>query len=127
MTQIYRLEAKVGSTDTGGIAFRFPSGKVKTLTWKTQAPIEPTLDAAKEYATKLIDEMLRGGGMDDVERTNWASAVAAIQKHILDFNQKLRVQLHREPLLIGSEKIFAASDAFAPGASAAAIDPRRIH
>ncbi len=72
----------------------FPSGAAKQIVWRTGAPIEPTVDAGKKYAAALIEALSKDALFDDMERTNWASAVAAIQKIVGDFNDKLRVKLY---------------------------------
>lgn len=49
---------------------------------------------AKECATKLLDQMLKSGYVDDADRTNWPSVVAACQRHVRDFNQALTKASH---------------------------------
>ena len=81
--------------EAAGFVVEFPSGTRKVVAWKSKAPIVPTLDAAKKYAGELI--AARGsepGGMDDVNRTNWASVVAAVQRIITDWNDKTRARLY---------------------------------
>ncbi len=81
--------------ETAGFIVEFPSGTRKSIAWKSQAPITPTLDAAKEYAAKLLAaRSSEPGGMDDVNRTNWASVTAAVQRIISDWNDKTRARLY---------------------------------
>jgi len=84
------------SSDTGGFIAELPSGVTKAVAWRSNAPIEPTLDAAKQYVTALIQALLDGRHLDDVERTNWASATAAVQKIVADWNEKTRARLYAE-------------------------------
>jgi hypothetical protein len=83
--------------DAAGFVVEFPSGTRKSVAWRSKAPITPTLEAAKSYAGELI--AARGsepGGMDDIERTNWPSVVAAVQRIITDWNDKTRARLYGE-------------------------------
>lgn len=68
-----------------------PSGATKTVAWRSTKPITPTLDAAKEYASKLAESLIESAGVShpDVQRTNWTSVAAAVQRIILDFNRRL--------------------------------------
>lgn len=84
MAQIYRLESD--DSHIGGFRVRFPSGVTKDVTWRSEGVITPTLDAAKQYATSLVQSMLDDRRIDDLERTNVPSLVAAIQKIISDWN-----------------------------------------
>lgn len=76
---------------------KFPSGATKSVAWRSEAPIPDTLAAAKEYAVKLVQAMLDEQRVDDLERTNMPSLVAAIQKLIGDWNDKRRGVLHATP------------------------------
>lgn len=81
--------------ETAGFIVEFPSGVRKSIAWKSQAPITPTLDAAKSYAAELLAARSSElGGMDDVNRTNWASVTAAVQRIISDWNDKTRARLY---------------------------------
>jgi hypothetical protein len=60
--------------------------------WRGTKPITPTLEAAKEYTTRVVDSLLkqgRGAGEADINGTNWTSVAAAIQRVILDWNDKI--------------------------------------
>lgn len=74
----------------------FPSGATKSVAWRSQAPIQDTLAAAKQYTASLIDAMSKAALFDDMERTNWASCVAAVQKIVQDWNEKRRKVLYAE-------------------------------
>lgn len=83
--------------ETAGFIVEFPSGVRKQIAWKSKAPIMPTLEAAKEYAARLIEaRSSEPGGLDDVERTNWTSVVAAVQRIIADWNDRTRGRLYAE-------------------------------
>jgi hypothetical protein len=84
--ELHPAESTNGDPFVGGFVARWPSGTTKQVAWRFDRPIYPTLDAAKQYAAKLIETL----SADDRERTNWASAVAAIQKIISDWNEKVR-------------------------------------
>lgn len=92
--ELWPAESTNADPNVGGFICRFPSGLVKSVAWRTGAPIMPTLDAAKTYAAQLIEALSREAKFDDMERTNWASAVAAIQKIISDWNDELRARLY---------------------------------
>ena len=82
-----RLEAD--SKAMGGVLLEFPSKNSVMVSWNTSKPIDPTLEAAKEYAARVLQHLLDKGRNDDAERTNWPSVVAGIQHHIREFNAKL--------------------------------------
>ena len=81
--------------DVAGFVVEFPSGTRKQVAWRSKAPIVPAIDAAKQYAAQLLAaRSSEPGGMDDVDRTNWASVTAAVQRIILDWNDKTRERLY---------------------------------
>ena len=81
--------------EVAGFVVEFPSGNRKSVAWRSKAPITPALDAAKEYAAELLAaRSSEPGGMDDVNRTNWASVTAAVQRIITDWNDKTRGRLY---------------------------------
>jgi hypothetical protein len=94
MTQLRLLESTTNDSTVGGFLVTFPSGAAKTIAWRSEAPIQDTLEASKEYAKKLIQSMIESGKIDDIERTNVPSLVAAIQKMISDWNEKQRARLY---------------------------------
>src|SRR5664279_936534 len=85
--------AEADKPTIGGFIAEMPSGVRKSVSWDSQAPIPDTLEAAKQYVSTLLQCLIDGRHMDDVERTNWASATAAVQKIIQDFNDKTRARL----------------------------------
>jgi hypothetical protein len=78
----------------GGFIAEMPSGVMKAVAWRSGAPIEPTIDAAKQYVSELLQCLIDGRHMDDVERTNWASATAAVQRIVADWNERTRARLY---------------------------------
>lgn len=91
--QIYRLEGK-NSHSAGGILFVTPTGKKLSVEWQSTSQIRDTLAMAKECATRLLDQMLKSGYVDDADRTNWPSVVAACQRHVKDWNTALLKASH---------------------------------
>lgn len=88
---VIELESSEGKVEEGGFLLFLPSGKTKVCPWHTAKPITPTLEAAKEFATKVVDSIIKaeGIGSPDIQRVNWTSVTAAIQRVIMDFNDKL--------------------------------------
>lgn len=91
-TTIVRLESPE-LANVGGFAITFPSGACKSVSWKSEAPIQDTLAAAKEYAAAVLQTCLDERRIDDAERTNWSSVTAAVQRVIQDWNQVQRARL----------------------------------
>lgn len=83
------IAAEGDEPEKGGFFLFLPSGATKVISWHQVKPITPTLDAAKQYAAKIIESLQRDGLADDIDRTNWASVTAAIQRVILDWNQAI--------------------------------------
>ena len=94
MAKLYPVESTNHDTFVGGFVVVFPSGTRKNVAWRSEAPIQDTLAAAKEYAAKLVQSMLDEQRIDDLDRTNMVSLVAAIQKIIGDWNSKRREALY---------------------------------
>lgn len=69
----------------GGAIVELPSGVRKSLSWQAQTPIRPTLDAAKEYTAALLDSI----PPDDANRINIPSTVAALQRIIIEYNERV--------------------------------------
>ena len=89
---LIEVESDDGKPEIGGFIIFLPSGATKVVHWNSTKPITPTLDAAKQYATELVDSLLKQHGTvscEDIQRTNWTSVAAAIQRIILDFNEKI--------------------------------------
>lgn len=83
-TTLQRLDSP--DARIGGFLITFPSKRTKTVHWSSEIPIHPTLDAAKKYAASTVETLLREGRQDDLDRTNWVSVTAAIERIIKDFN-----------------------------------------
>jgi hypothetical protein len=88
------IQADGNTPEEGGIFFFFPSGATKSIAWRQTTQITPTLDAAKEFTTKVVASLQRDGLQSDIDRTNWASVVAAVQRVILDWNDELRSKVN---------------------------------
>lgn len=73
----------------GGVLCTWPSGRMKALQWESKTPIRDSLAMAKELAAKALDSCMCEGRTDDAERTNWASAAAAMQRMVRIWNAKL--------------------------------------
>lgn len=69
----------------GGFVMEFPSGTRKQAAWQSKERL-PSLDTAKQCAANMIDTLQKEGRIDDLERTNWASVVAAVQRIVDDWN-----------------------------------------
>ena len=78
----------------GGFRITFPSGKAKDVHWRSEVPIHPTLEAAKQYAAATIQALLDARQTDDLERTNWVSVTAAIHRIIKEFNSTRTKIIH---------------------------------
>ena len=94
MTQLIRLEAD--DPCIGGFRITYPSGHTTDVHWRSEAPIYPTLDAAKEYASKALQALLDARRIDDAERTNWTSVTAAVQRIISDWNALTSARIHKQ-------------------------------
>ncbi len=86
--KLWPVESVDNDLTVGGFIVEFESGIRKVVPWKQAAPILPTLDAAKEFTAKVIESLLKDRHMAEVEFTNWASATAAVQKIIMEWNDK---------------------------------------
>lgn len=83
--QLYRLDSSQ-SPNHGGVLCIFPSGARKQVTWTHQGPIPDPRTMAKNCVAALVDHMGRANLVDDLERTNLVSAVAAVERIVKDFN-----------------------------------------
>lgn len=94
MAQIYTLEAAKDPL-CGGFLAIFPSGLKKTVVWRHRFPLPRanTLEESKGIAARLLDELLREGKVDDADRTNWTSFVAAVQKLLITWSDKRRAAI----------------------------------
>lgn len=104
----------------GGVLCTWPSGRMKALQWESRTPIRDSMAMAKQLAASALDSCMREGRTDDAERTNWASAAAAMRQMVLTWNAKLErradpgqagnrdLELAPRPVLTRGEKIAAA-------------------
>ena len=90
---LYPADSKTLDPTVGGFIVTFDSGVTKSIGWRQFAPIEPTLEAAKQFTAKLIEALIADRCMHEVEGTNWASATAAVQKIIVDWNAGRRAAI----------------------------------
>ena len=97
--------AEANDPTVGGFIAEFDSGIRKAVSWQSEAPIPDVLEASKQYVATLISALLDGRHMHEVEGTNWASATAAVQKIISDWNDATRLRLMGDQ----SEAIAAAT------------------
>jgi hypothetical protein len=95
-TVMTQLRALTHDTDPkiGGFLATFPSGLRKEVVWRSSIPTPDALAAAKEFAAGLLSQLIEENKVDDANRTNWPSLVAAIQRIVLDFNARRRASLY---------------------------------
>ena len=93
MANLWRAESN--DVRVGGVVIEWPSGVRKVARWELEAPIVDTLHAAKEYIAAMVQERIDARRPDDVERTNVPSLVAATQKLIIEWNEKMRAHIYR--------------------------------
>ena len=96
MAKLFPAESATNDPLVGAFVVEFPSGARKSVSWRQSAPIPDSMAAAKEFATQLIQHMLDAQLIDDLERTNMPSLVAAIQKIVMDWNEKRRAALYAD-------------------------------
>lgn len=90
MTQLHRLEATNGNPYAGGVLIRYSSGHAQEIAWQSDGRlILPTLDAAKAYAAQALAGLQADNRQREIDATNWASMVAALQAILQDFNAQL--------------------------------------
>lgn len=94
MAKLFPAESATNEPEVGGFVVVFPSGATKSIAWRSKAPIPDTLEVAKQYVAQLVDTMIASGRIDDLDRTNIPSLVAAAQKIISDWNDKTRARLY---------------------------------
>ncbi len=95
-TTLIAVESVDGNPEMGGFLVFLPSGATKQVRWRQVRPIQPTLDAAKEFTTKLVDSLLKADTPEaraDVNGTNWTSVAAAVQRIILDWNDGIQQRI----------------------------------
>jgi hypothetical protein len=98
MAKLYPAESTTHDLTVGGFVVEFPSGATKSVAWRSEAPIQDTTEAAKEYAKALVKHMLDKCLFDDLDRTNIPSLVAAIARITSDWNTKRRESLYAAPV-----------------------------
>lgn len=104
-TALIRMEGD--RVEHGGFLVFLPSGATKQVAWHSPKPITPTLDAAKEYTGRVIQQLEEKGMHDDIQKTNWVSVCAAVQRVILDFNDQVTKAINTKmshDLMLPSEK-----------------------
>lgn len=87
-TSLLRMEGN--SPEIGGVIYFFPSGATKICHWRDTQPVANTLELAKKLVIEAFDSLLKDGLQSDIERTNVPSLVAASQRIVMDWNDKLR-------------------------------------
>lgn len=93
MAKLYPLTSSEDSR-AGGFLVVFPSGLRQEITWQRNAPAIDTLAESKTVSARLLDDLLQAGKTDDAERTNWPSITAAIQRIVMDWNDKRKAALY---------------------------------
>ncbi len=71
--------------------------------------MQDTLGVAKHLVTKLLADLLNEGKRDEAEFTNWTSMVAAVQKIVRDWSDKLREHLYANGAPIPAPKLILHS------------------
>jgi hypothetical protein len=95
-THLIAAEGVNGEAEVGGFLIFFPSGATKQVGWRQATPITPTLEASKQFASKVIESLMKDGLQTDIDGTNWVSVTAAIQRVILDWNSVMQVRIGAE-------------------------------
>lgn len=96
MARFFPAESTKNDPEVFAFVVDFPSGARKSVSWKQSAPVVDSLECAKACASQLVQSLLNAGLQDDIDRTNWASATAAIQKLITDWNEARRDALYAD-------------------------------
>ena len=73
----------------GGVLFQFPSGASRALSWRSKQPIRDVQVMAKDLAARALQDRLDSRAIDDAERTNWVSVVAACGRLVREWNARL--------------------------------------
>ena len=93
MADLHRLEGN--SPEIGGILFVFSTDLAKVASWQSAAPVDP-LEMAKACVAQVLDSLMKTaspGAESAIRETNWVSAVAGCQKHVGEWNARLRAHL----------------------------------
>jgi len=84
------IEAEGEELEEGGFFAFMNDGSTKVIQWRSVNRIQPTYEAAKTYAIKLAEMLHKSGWtQQQIEAIRWDSVTAAIQRVILDWNDKL--------------------------------------
>lgn len=96
-TSLKRLEGD--APEVGGVIIFFPSGLFHDISWRAVTHITPTREAAVRFVGQVVEDLNRKAAQaegqareaieQDIARTNWVSVTAAMQRCIMDFNDKL--------------------------------------
>lgn len=90
---VIELESVDREPEIGGFMIFLPSGATKTVHWRSAKPLTPTLEAAKDYCARVVDSILKSNGgrpeHPDIANVNWTSVCAAVQRVIMDWNDKV--------------------------------------
>jgi len=95
--ELHRLENPGGDTTQGGVLCVFADRSAIELGWKRDAPVTDTLRAAKDLAARLIERLLAENRGALVDSLNVPSVVAALQRHVMDWNEARRAALYAQP------------------------------
>lgn len=90
MADLHRLEGN--GPETGGILFIFSTNLAKAASWQSARPVD-ALEMAKACVAQVLDSLMKTASPDAesaIRETNWVSAVAGCQKHVSDWNARLR-------------------------------------
>lgn len=90
MADLHRLEGN--GPETGGILFVFSTNLAKVARWQSLQPVDP-LEMAKACVAQVLDSLMKTASPEAesaIRETNWVSAVAGCQKHVSDWNARLR-------------------------------------
>jgi len=96
-TSLKRLEGD--EPEVGGVIIFFPSGLFHDISWRAVTHITPTKEAAVRFVGQIVEDLDKKSQQaegharqmieEDIRRTNWVSVTAAVQRCIIDFNEKL--------------------------------------
>ncbi len=93
MADLHRLEGN--QPQIGGILFVFGPNLSKSAQWESAAPVD-ALELAKHCTAQVLDSLMKTASPAAeaaIRNTNWVSAVAGCQKHVSDWNTRLRAHL----------------------------------
>ena len=88
MATLHLLDHAIDKT-LGGVLITYPSGACKALSWHSKRPIRDVQAMAKDLAARALQDRLDSRELDDAERTNWVSVVAACARLVGQWNARL--------------------------------------